>query len=357
MNLVHRSVLGTFLRYLLLTMVGALILFTLVDVFEHIGSFLDNDATASMVGRYYLYRAVWIIDTVLPVAMLMATLFTVGSMARYNELTALFASGRSLLQVTRPILILGLLVSLFSLSWREYVLPKANIACTRVWETEIHKRPEKIRPTQNIAATGEDGRIYYARSFNPNTQVVSGLRVVRTHEAQVVERIDAVKAEWTGQFWILFNGTRREFTAEQEIVTSFTQEAFPDLTLTPQTLYKDRVKREDMTIRQLRQHVELIGKSGGDTAAGEVDIQFQLAFPAVNIIVVFMGILLASGPRKTTVASGFGLTVLISFGYYFLMNFGRALGHNGALPPVLAGWSGNFVYGLVCWGLYMFARR
>jgi len=300
---------------------------------------------------------VWIIDTVLPVAMLMATLFTVGTMARYNELTALFASGRSLMQIAQPLLILGLITSLFSLAWREYVLPQANIAQTRIWETEIHKRPEKIRPTQNIAVTGEDSRIYYARTYNPNTNVVTGLRVVQTLEAQVVERIDAAKAEWTGDSWILFNGTRRRFTADQEIVVPFTREEMPELALTPKTLYRDRVRREDMTIRQLRHHIDLIRKSGGDATAGEVDVQFMLAFPAVNLIVVFMGILLASGPRKTTVASGFGITVLISFGYYFLMNFGRALGHNGALHPALAGWGGNALYGLACWVLFLLARR
>ena len=75
------------------------------------------------------------------------------------------------------------------------------------------------------------------------------------------------------------------------------------------------------------------------------------------MIVVFLGILLASGPRKTNVASGFGWTVLISFGYYLSMNFGRALGHSGAFPPVLAGWGGNAVYAAIALGLFARARR
>ena len=53
--------------------------------------------------------------------------------------------------------------------------------------------------------------------------------------------------------------------------------------------------------------------TGGDPLTADVDIQFQLAFPLVNLIVVLMGIVLASGPRKTTIASGFGLTLLISY--------------------------------------------
>lgn len=164
MGIIDRHLLATFLRNLGYTIVGAIVLFTMMDLLDHVGSFVDNHATMSMVGRYYLYKAAWIIDTVLPVAMLMATLFTVGTMARYLELTALFAAGRSLLQVTRPLIVLGVLMTLFSLAWREYVLPRANVERNRVWEVEVHHNADRIRPTQNISLTGPDGRIYYAVS-------------------------------------------------------------------------------------------------------------------------------------------------------------------------------------------------
>ena len=357
MSLVHRSLLQTFLRILALTLVGALVLFTLVDLLDNIGSFLDNQATLSMVLRYYMYKIVWIVDLVLPIAMLMATLFTVGTMARYNELTALFAAGRSLVQVTQPLLALAVVMSMFSFAWREYVLPEANIARTQVWEVEIHKRAERIRPTTNIALTGGDGRIYFARTFNPQTLTLTGLRVVTTKSAQVVERLDASRAIWAGRYWLLYDGSRRDFAHEEETVTPFDVLPATSLAITPESFEAARVRPEDMNIGQLQRHIDMVRKSGGDVTDSAVDVQFLLAWPVVHIIVVFLGILLASGPRKTTIASGFGWTVLISFGYYLSMNFGRALGHNGTLPPVVAGWAGNGLYGLIGWGLWMRARR
>ena len=112
-----------------------------------------------------------------------------------------------------------------------------------------------------------------------------------------------------------------------------------------------------MNIRQLVAHRDLLRQTGGDPTAVDVDIQFQLAFPLVNLIVVCLGIVLASGPRKTTIASGFGLTLLVGFGYYLMMMFGRSLGHSGVLPPLVAGWGGNAVYVLLAWGLFARARR
>jgi lipopolysaccharide export system permease protein len=356
-SIIHRHLLATFFRNLAFTIVGALVLFTLIDLLDHIGSFVDNDASTMQILRYYTFKAVWTLDTVLPIAMLMATLFTVGTMARYLELTALFASGWSLMKVTRPLIFLSLLVTVFSLAWREYVLPEANVRRNQVWEVEIHGNPDKIRPTANIALTGRDGRLYYARNFNPNTGVLTALKILSHDGAMITERIDASWAEWDGTHWTLIKGTRRTFEGDEETITPFETLKARDLKVDPKSFYRDRIRQEDMSIRQLQDHVELIRLSGGDPTSGLVDIQFNLAFPVVNLIVVMMGIILASGPRKTTIASGFGFTLLVSFIYYLFMNFGRALGHNGTLPPIPAAWAGNAVYAVAFVVMYVRARR
>lgn len=357
MGIVSRYLLRSFLRNLGYTILGALVLFTLMDLLDHMGSFVDNDATASMVLRYYLYKGAWIIDTVLPIAVLMATLFTVGTMARYLELTALFAAGWSLLRITRPLILVAAAVTVFSLGWREFVLPQANLNRDRVWEVEIHKKPDRVNPTEHIALTGPDDRKYYARKFDPNTGILTGLKVVTLRKDKVVERIDAGRAEWDGRNWTLVDVTKRTFRGDRETTLAIPRLTATDLKLDPKSLYQDRIKPQDMNIRQLSEHVRMVKESGGDSTAARVDIQFNLAFPAVNLIVTLIGIVLASGPRKTTVASGFGLTLLVSFGYYVFINFGRSLGHSGTLPPGPAAWSGNvFFLGLFLL-LFLRARR
>lgn len=357
MLIIHQHLLKNFLRNLLHTMVGALILFTMMDVLDHMNSLMDNEATFSMVARYYAYKAAWIIDTVLPIAMLMSTLFTLGGMARYLELTALFSSGWSLMRVTRPLVVLAMITCVLSLVWREYVLPQANINRNRVWEVEIHNNPDRIRPTQHISLTGPEGRLYHARKYDPNTGVITGLKILTRQGSQIIERIDADRAEWDGTHWTLMEGTRRIFQGDEEIITVFETLTARDLKVSPKSFYRDRIRQEDMNIRQLKEHVVLTRLSGGDPTTALVDIQFNMAFPLVNLIVVLMGIVLASGPRKTTVASGFGLTLLVSFGFYLFMNFGRALGHNGTLSPIISAWTGNVVFLSIFFIMFLKARR
>jgi len=162
---------------------------------------------------------------------------------------------------------------------------------------------------------------------------------------------------WDGGQWLLQDGTHRWFGAEGDSIARFESLESGLAGITPQAFRDERVKPESMNARQLWRYVRMIRSGGGDATAYEVDLHFKLAFPAVHLIVVFLGILLASGPRKTTVASGFGWTILISFGYYLSVNFGRALGHSGALPPLIAAWAGNIAYSVLALTLFLRVRR
>ncbi len=69
----------------------------------------------------------WFFDIflfVLPLSLLLATLFTVGFLARDHELTALRAAGWSMFQITWPVISIGVVASL--VSWAQYLadLPK-----------------------------------------------------------------------------------------------------------------------------------------------------------------------------------------------------------------------------------------
>jgi lipopolysaccharide export system permease protein len=85
-----------------------------------------------------------------------------------------------------------------------------------------------------------------------------------------------------------------------------------------------------------------------------VDLHAKLAFPLINLIVVIIGASVATRLRMQSAALGFGLSVAIAFVFYAFMRTGQALGHNGALPPYLAAWMGDLVFGAV--GVVMLVR-
>ena len=88
-----------------------------------------------------------------------------------------------------------------------------------------------------------------------------------------------------------------------------------------------------------------------------VDLHLKLAFPLICLIVVVIGGALATRLRMQGAALGFGLSVAISFIYYGIMRTGQALGHNGALPPYVAAWSADVLFGAIAVVMITQAQR
>src|SRR5678815_2340155 len=120
--------------------------FVLADVFEKMDNFIDNQARLSSVLRYFGYKIADIVRLTLPVVVLLATLFTLGVMARHNEIVALLASGISLLRISRPILVMAVLAMIASGVLSEVIVPRTNARMERIKNVEIDKHPPTDAP-------------------------------------------------------------------------------------------------------------------------------------------------------------------------------------------------------------------
>ena len=93
MILLNRFLLKHFLRILLLS-IGAFIgIYLLIDFFEKISDFIDHKAAAADYLIYLLNSIPVIFVQILPLAILMTVVLTIGTLGRTNEITAMRACG------------------------------------------------------------------------------------------------------------------------------------------------------------------------------------------------------------------------------------------------------------------------
>ncbi len=156
-NVLLRYVLSEFLRIFALCMLGFLLIYVLVDLFDHLDGFLRYQATAGEVARYLLFKIPLIVTQLVPVATLASVLLALGTMARHNELTALRASGISTVQIALPLFVTALVLSLGILAWNEAVVPYATERSRYVEIVEIRNKPLK-------ALLSEHGIWFHGRS-------------------------------------------------------------------------------------------------------------------------------------------------------------------------------------------------
>ena len=340
-----RYVLHRFVRVFAVSVTAFTLVYVVVNVFEELDNFIDHEATLGMVLRYYVYTVPSILTYILPTSLMLATVFSLGVLARRSELTALIAAGVSLVRITRPILLFALAMSVFSAWFNDSVVAEANRIRLDIKHHEIEKRPrpaDEVR--QNFQYLGDEGYVFLAGMFNPHTNTLYDVVVQRFDAGALRRRIDARRAVWEDSVWVFEDGFERVFRGEADSVRAFVRYVDPHITERPDDFKARRIQPEEMKASELREYIRRVRRSGGDVERYLVDFYFKFSFPLAGLMFVLTGIAFTAGRQKPTVTGGFGITIAVSFVYYVLLRVGQTLGHNGVLPPFLAAQAGNIIF-------------
>jgi len=359
MQILNRYLLKQFLSVLLFAILSFWIIFLIVDLVEHIDLFIDRQATPSSVIRYYLYYSPYILVLVSPIAMLLSSLFSLGLLARQNELLAMKSSGISLYRILLPLLGLALGISFLVMLAGNFLIPYTNQKSLKIRAREIEKKNKGMEVSFNdIYLQTENQQIIYLNHYNSQKKAGEGVLFQTFSDFgsagknnRIKEEILAEKILWDGKGWLFLNGSHRIFS---DSVTSFPEKYVQferilrlDLKLKPEALTKEQKLPEEMSYKELKSYVRLKQRTGQDTAKEKTDLYMKISFPLANLIIVLFGCTLATSPRRSGLALSFAISLGISFVYYTFLRLGQSFGYSHKLPPLLAAWISNLVFAII----------
>ncbi len=349
MRIHDRYVLGDFWRNLAIGLLAFTVIYVTVDVTEQINTYIDHHAQFADIVMFYAFKIPWIAVLIMPVAVLLAAVFSLGKLSKQNELTAFISSGTSLVRVAWPIMVSALAISLAVMVFGEFVVPDTNRESMRIKRVEIEgtKEEDTSRYRSNVHYQGESERTYYAETYDVMLKALMNVVLYEYREGNLDRRIDAKKAVWDGAEWVFVDGAVREFTKDGERIATFAKLSMKELPERPEDFSKEEIAPEEMNYRQLGAYIDKLARSGGDVDKYRVDFYVKFSFPFTSLIFALIGAALSSAKRKPSMATGFGLTLLISFTYYGVLRIGQGLGHSGVIDPLFAAWMGNIVFVMV----------
>lgn len=358
MRLLDRYVLREQLTALLAGLLFFVSVFIVVDVFEKIDTYLDNHVPVHTVATYYLVSVPGIALQVLPMAMLLSCLLALGQIGRNNELTAMRAAGIGAGRIAAPLLFTALIVCGLVFVTNEFFLPHLNARRDEIYRGDIKKQSlEGPTIRTNLAYMGGEGRTFLIRSYLVPTKEMREVVIQEIRNHTLVGRIDAATANWVNGRWVFHEGYTRRFDRDGEHAAHFTQLTIPGLTERPSDFAEAEEDPKALSYWELAHYITRLKQSGSRVEKYLVELYLKIAFPLTNLIVVVIGTALALRVRRGGLAVSFGLSVFISFVYYAFIRTGQALGYSGALPPLLAAWLGNLVFGALALELFRRARR
>ena len=357
--LVDFYLLQAFFYYFGVLLAGFVVIFDAFTLFDMLGDISKNHIPASMVLEFFRYLVPYFVYQLAPLATLVATLVTLAILAKNNEVIAFKASGISLYRIVLPLTFAGCLIAGGMFLLDDTYLPYASQRQDAL-RNQIKGRPAQtyFQPARQWIM-GEDNKIYNYELFDFDRQLFGGLNVFELDPAtfQIRRRVFATRATWepTQNTWALAGGWVRDFSDGR--ITRYAPykvSSLAELTEPPGYFRREVRQYYQMNWRQLGDYIDGLRKAGFDTARLSVQWQKKFAFPLIAAIIVFLGAPFAFLVGTRGAVGGLALAVGVGIVYWATAALFEALGSAGQLPPVLAAWAPDAIFGFL--GVYFFLK-
>jgi lipopolysaccharide export system permease protein len=349
MKLIDRYIIRQFLVTAAFSLLAVLVVFIVIDALEHLDDFIDRHASVEVITLYYVYFMPEIIKLIVPVAVLLASLFVTARMSTQNELTAMKSSGISLYRLMVPYTVVALLISVASIYFNGWIVPLANQKKFLI-ESMYLERNVASGSGANIYFQDSPTRILSIGFYDASRSAATRISIQDfsdTNLTVMVGRIDASGMVWdtTARRWVLTSVIRRWFTPDgKETMKEYETLASERLHFDPEDLRKKQEKPDEMDYFSLEQFIQNQQRAGQDVSRWLVAFYSKVSFPFASVIVVLFGVPFSSVKRRGGVGVQLGISLLICFIYLIVMKTSQVFGYNGDVNPLLTAWMANILF-------------
>jgi lipopolysaccharide export system permease protein len=298
-----------------------------------------------------------------PMATLMATLLAFSRLSSSSELTALRSIGVPTWRMVVPALVVAALMTLLTFVFNDVIVPSANLVAADTLDSALGRSVAAERGDNVVYSryaelttldekgrerTGNDlAQLFYARRFREGKMYeVTLLDFTKARHQQL---LIAKTGTWNDarSMWEFRDGRIVDIDSENNRTTSADFERyFYPFNKGPLEVGKLPSDAAQMTVAQAWRAEALLEQAGDRKEARRlrVRIQEKFAFPAICLVFGLIGSSLGVRPNaRTSRSQGFGISVLLIFGYYLMSFIFSSLGIKGTLLPFFAAWMPVFI--------------
>ncbi len=362
---------GTMDRYIIRQFAGifgiclaALVaIWLLMDLTDKIGDFRESRHLLRTLALVYATRSPAVLLLLLPYSLLLSLLYSLGKLSGSREIIAMIQGGRSVIRLTLPLIIAGVLFSLLCLGLNYQWAPVAEGRLDEILSAAGGKPATEAAHV--LYRNPIDRRLWEIGAFPHNYHMGKPLldvEVTTTRSDRTLEsRLLAKRAFWdrSDHHWTFEEPVLATYTAGQPPV--FEKQAAPLVittwTETPWQLIKPGLSAANLGIPDLDGWLQANSHGGqfADPAPYLTQWHYRWALPFTCIVTVLLATPLAIHFSRRGPGGGVFLAVVLSALMLLAGSISTALGEAGTLRPLFAAWLPNLAFATL--GIYLFRRR
>ena len=172
----YRYMLRSYVPLLLMTFFICLFIVLMQFLWRYIDDLVGKGLSIDVIGELFFYAALTMVPMALPLAILLASLMIFGNLGEKFELTAMKASGISLLKVMSPLIILISFIAVGAFFFQNNVLP---VAQTKMWTLlySMRQKSPELEIPEGVFYTQIPGYNFYVESKDRDSGTLFNLMI------------------------------------------------------------------------------------------------------------------------------------------------------------------------------------
>ena len=328
-----------------------------MDLLNNANDFVDNKFGFGKILLFYLAQMPQILVTITEASLLLACLYALGRMSRYNELISMMSAGRSVARIISPVLIFGAWCSFAVMALNYQLAPQSD-------RTKQEMLKENSRRTSARDAKGVEFNVPYRNREDRRNWLIFRLPYDLSdrnsmNEVWVMQQdkmgdpqfmIVAKRAAWNAALrtWTFYQAAVMDFNKDLTLKSLRFEEKFPiaeSWRETPGSILSDRLNPEYLGVPELlaylRTNQSLPARS---LAKYEAALHWRFALPFRCFLLVLIAAPLGIVSSRRGLLGGVSTAVALFIGIFFCSAVLLKAGEGLYLPPVLGAWLTNGLF-------------
>jgi lipopolysaccharide export LptBFGC system permease protein LptF len=251
-----------------------------------------------------------------------------------------------------PLLVVAVFLGIGLFFSDQFYLPYANKRQDALRSQIKGKPPQTYLNPSRRWIFGQHSDIYYYQVFDSDRDQFGNLSVFQFDPGtfRLARRVYAGSAHWEDrlQRWVCTQGWERQFQGSaMETYRPYDVATFPSISEPPAYFKKEVKPYSEMNYGELERYIRDLQQGGFDVVRLRVQLQKKLAYPVIAVVMAILAVPFALSTGRRGAITGIATAIGIALVYWTVSGLFEAMGNVSQLPPVLAAWSPNLIFGLV----------
>lgn len=332
---------------------GFIMIYVVWDLLGDINKFLSAETPIPLIVKFYIFLLAPSLPLLVPASLLLATLYTLWSLTRSNQITALRASGVSLQRLMLPFIMVGVFFSLMLIALNETYVPNMAMWAEKFKDNKYRTVTEDIS-YDTLFINGRAHRVWQIGEIDfEHPDVLKNIKITQERLDKTKQtEITAERAEWLDGQWWLFSITRRDFNEDgnpmgkpQSVPDSEMGKPMPMLKEAPDDIAASNKPLEFWSAIEIWRHIRFqpnISIEG--RAALRYDMHNRLAMPWACLVVTFFGIPAGTRSGRQSILNAMLLVIIVFLSFYAINLAGLYLAKQRIFAEWVGAWLSNIVF-------------